>query len=103
MPATLSKSVAERRAAILERAEKIRNRKKLRIGIPRVLNQYSQNPFFSAYFEALGIPANNIIYSDFTSEELYKEGAKRGAICKSVASEPVRLDETMVKLVECIH
>lgn len=76
----ISKSVAERRAAILERAEKIRNRKKLRIGIPRVLNQYSQNPFFSAYFEALGIPANNIVYSDFTSEELYKEGAKRGAI-----------------------
>lgn len=73
-------AVAEKRAAVLARAEKIRNRKKLRIGIPRVLNQYSQNPFFSAYFESLGIPANNLVYSDFTSEELYKEGAKRGAI-----------------------
>ncbi len=62
------------------RAEKIRARKKLRIGIPRVLNQYSQNPFFSAYFEALGIPPRNLVYSDFTSEEMYKEGAKRGAI-----------------------
>lgn len=72
--------LAERRQAARDRAEKIRNRKKLRIGIPRVLNQYSQNPFFSAYFEALGIPARNLVYSDYTSEELYKEGAKRGAI-----------------------
>lgn len=62
------------------RAEKIRARAKLRIGIPRVLNQYSQNPFFSAYFEALGIKPNNIVYSDYTSEEMYKEGSKRGAI-----------------------
>ncbi len=62
------------------RVEAINRRKKLRIGIPRVLNQYSQNPFFSAYFEALGVPYKNLVYSDFTSEELYKEGAKRGAI-----------------------
>jgi predicted CoA-substrate-specific enzyme activase len=62
------------------RADKIRARGKLRIGIPRVLNQYSQNPFFSAYFESLGIKAANIVYSDYTSEEMYKEGAKRGAI-----------------------
>jgi predicted CoA-substrate-specific enzyme activase len=72
--------IAERKKATVARAEKIRNRKNLRIGIPRVLNQYSQNPFFSAYFEALGIPARNLVYSDFTSEEMYKEGAKRGAI-----------------------
>ncbi len=76
----LAKTVAERRAGVIARAAKIRARKTLRIGIPRVLNQYSQNPFFSAYFESLGIPANNLVYSDFTSEELYKEGAKRGAI-----------------------
>lgn len=63
-----------------KRIELIKRREKLRIGIPRVLNQYSQNPFFSAYFESLGVPARNIVYSDFTSEELYKEGAKRGAI-----------------------
>lgn len=62
------------------RAEVLKRRASMRIGIPRVLNQYSQNPFFSAYFEALGIQARNIVYSDFTSEELYKEGAKRGAI-----------------------
>ncbi|MEM6290108.1 MAG: BadF/BadG/BcrA/BcrD ATPase family protein [Myxococcota bacterium] len=75
-----AKLLAERRAAAKERAEKIRNRGNLRIGIPRVLNQYSQNPFFSAYFESLGIKPRNIVYSDYTSEEMYKEGAKRGAI-----------------------
>jgi hypothetical protein len=35
---------------------------------------------FTGYFASLGIKAENIVYSDFTSEELYKEGAKRGAI-----------------------
>src|SRR5262249_13824372 len=33
-----------------------------------------------AYFESLGIPPQNLVYSGFTSEELYKQGAKRGAI-----------------------
>ena len=63
-----------------KRAELMKKRKNLRIGIPRVLNMYSQNPVFSAYFESLGIPSENLVYSDFTTEELYKEGAKRGAI-----------------------
>ncbi len=70
----------ERLDAMQRRITLMKKRETLRIGIPRVLNQYSQNPFFSAYFEALGVPAKNLIYSDFTSEELYKEGAKRGAI-----------------------
>jgi predicted nucleotide-binding protein (sugar kinase/HSP70/actin superfamily) len=48
--------------------------------MPRALNMYSQTPVFSAYFEALGVKAENIVYSDYTSEQLYKEGAKRGAI-----------------------
>jgi predicted CoA-substrate-specific enzyme activase len=63
-----------------KRIELMRKRKDLRIGIPRILNMYSVNPIFSAYFEALGIPAENLIYSDYTNESLYKEGAKRGAI-----------------------
>ena len=62
------------------RAELMKRRKDLRIGVPRILNVYSVMPIFSAYFEALGIQAENIIYSDFTNEQLYKEGAKRGAI-----------------------
>ncbi|HRI06781.1 MAG TPA: BadF/BadG/BcrA/BcrD ATPase family protein [Nannocystaceae bacterium] len=70
----------DRLVAVQRRIEAMKKRATLRIGIPRVLNQYSQNPFFSAYFESLGVPAKNLVYSDYTSEELYKEGAKRGAI-----------------------
>src|SRR5439155_993277 len=62
------------------RVELMKRRKGLRIGIPRILNMYSIAPILSAYFESLGIPAENLIYSDYTSETLYKEGAKRGAI-----------------------
>ena len=62
------------------RAELMKKRATLRIGIPRILNMYSVNPIFSAYFEALGIPAENLVYSDYTNEQLYKDGAKRGAI-----------------------
>src|SRR5207344_1424177 len=62
------------------RNELAAGRESLRIGIPKVLNQYSLNPLFAAYFESLGVPPQNLVYSDYTNEELYKEGAKRGAI-----------------------
>ena len=62
------------------RAELIRKRAQIRIGIPRVLNIYSQAPVFAGYFGSLGVEPENIVYSDFTTEQLYKEGAKRGAI-----------------------
>jgi len=62
------------------RVELMKKRSEIRIGIPRVLNMYSQNPIFSAYFESLGVKPENLVYSDYTSETLYKEGAKRGAI-----------------------
>jgi predicted CoA-substrate-specific enzyme activase len=63
-----------------KRAELMKRRAEIKIGIPRVLNQYSTNPLFSAYFESLGIQPQNLIYSDYTDEKLYKDGAKRGAI-----------------------
>lgn len=55
-------------------------RSKMRIGIPRVLAIVSHAPVFSAYFETLGIKDTNIIYSDVTSDELYRKGSKRGSI-----------------------
>ncbi len=58
----------------------MKKRGDIKIGVPRVLNMYSCNPFFSAYFESLGVNPKNIVYSDFTSEQLYKEGNKRGSI-----------------------
>ena len=55
-------------------------REEVRIGIPKVLNMYSQTPFFMAYFQALGVPHKNIVFSKTTDEKMYKEGAKRGSI-----------------------
>ena len=63
-----------------KRIELMRRRKDLVIGIPRVLNMYSLMPWFSAYFESLGVKAENIVLSHYTSDRLYREGAKRGAI-----------------------
>ena len=63
-----------------ERRALMENRKNLRIGIPRVLNIYTYAPLFNAYFESLGVQPENIIYSDYTSSELYRAGASRGAI-----------------------
>ena len=62
------------------RIELMQRRETLRIGMPRVLNMYVYAPFFSAYFESLGVPGGNLVYSDFTSGELYREGSGRGAI-----------------------
>jgi predicted CoA-substrate-specific enzyme activase len=62
------------------RMELMQRRETLRIGMPRVLNMYVYAPFFSAYFESLGVPGGNLVYSDFTSGDLYREGSGRGAI-----------------------
>jgi len=62
------------------RSEAMVNRSKLRIGIPRVTLMYSQAPLFQGYFESLGIKKGNIIFSDYTTENLYKSGCKRGSI-----------------------
>jgi predicted CoA-substrate-specific enzyme activase len=68
-----SKGAKERRALM-------ENRGTVRVGIPRVLNIYTYAPLFNAYFESLGVQPENIIYSDYTSSELYRAGASRGAI-----------------------
>jgi activator of 2-hydroxyglutaryl-CoA dehydratase/predicted nucleotide-binding protein (sugar kinase/HSP70/actin superfamily) len=62
------------------RGEAMKRRPTLRIGMPRVLNMYTYAPFFSGYFESLGIAGTNLVYSDYTSGEMYREGATRGAI-----------------------
>ncbi|GEC89619.1 BadF/BadG/BcrA/BcrD ATPase family protein [Brevibacillus brevis] len=55
-------------------------RNQIRIGIPRVLNIWSTAPFWRTYFETLGVDKNNIVFSDFTSEEMWQEGGKYGSI-----------------------
>ncbi|RPJ43294.1 MAG: hypothetical protein EHM19_08975 [Candidatus Latescibacterota bacterium] len=61
-------------------AETRRRRAEIRIGMPRALNMYSMGPLFTAYFESLGIPSANLVWSDYSSEQMYREGAKRGAV-----------------------
>ena len=63
-----------------ERVALMQRRKHLRVGIPRVLNIYTYAPLFNAYLESLGVQPENIIYSDYTTQELYRAGANRGAI-----------------------
>src|SRR5207244_790737 len=55
-----------------ERIAKMQNRKNIRIGIPRVLNVYTYAPLFNGYFQSLGLASENIVYSDYTSGELYR-------------------------------
>ena len=63
-----------------ERSQARSHRAALRIGMPRVLNMYSTAPLWRAYFEALGVPAHNIVFSDFTSEEMWEAGGRYGSI-----------------------
>src|SRR5438067_2185811 len=67
-------------AAQKRRVELMKKRAELKIGMPKALNMYSCGPFFTAYFESLGVKAENLLWSEYTNEQLYKEGAKRGAI-----------------------
>ena len=69
----VSKSIKERAALMAKRGD-------YRVGIPRLLNTYTYAPLFNAYFASLGMKAENIVYSDYTTPELYRAGASRGAI-----------------------
>jgi predicted CoA-substrate-specific enzyme activase len=55
-------------------------RRRVRIGIPRVLNLYSTAPWFRTYFEAIGIPKTGVVFSEATTEEMWVEGGKYGSI-----------------------
>jgi predicted nucleotide-binding protein (sugar kinase/HSP70/actin superfamily) len=61
-------------------ARSVARRTDVRIGIPRVLNLYSTAPLWRTYFEALGLDETNIVFSDQTSEEMWREGARYGSI-----------------------
>jgi predicted CoA-substrate-specific enzyme activase len=63
-----------------QRARRSRDRRNLRVGIPRVFNMYAYAPLFGAYLESLGLLPRNIVYSDFTTTEMYRDGTSRGAI-----------------------
>ncbi|MES0489643.1 MAG: BadF/BadG/BcrA/BcrD ATPase family protein [Leptospirales bacterium] len=56
------------------------NRNQIKIAIPRTLDLYGLQPFFTAYFQFLGIPFENIIFSDLSTEKLYKDGSRNGIV-----------------------
>ncbi len=60
--------------------EATERRRNIRIGIPRVLNNYTFGPFLRTYLEALGVLPQNIVFSDETSEDMWLEGGKYGSI-----------------------
>jgi predicted CoA-substrate-specific enzyme activase len=55
-------------------------RRNIQVAIPKVLNIYSLAPFLRTYLEALGLNDKNIIFSDFSNEDMYLEGAKYGSV-----------------------
>ncbi len=55
-------------------------RKNLKVCIPKVLNVYSLAPFLRTYLEALDLKALNIVFSGFSSEDMFLEGAKYGSV-----------------------
>ena len=55
-------------------------RENIKIAMPRVLNMYTVSPFFSAYFEALGLNFRHITYSDYTDPLMWYKGSRRGSI-----------------------
>ncbi len=61
-------------------ADAVAKRKKIRIGLPRVLNMWFTGPLWRTYFETLGISKRNVVWSDETSEELWQAGGKYGSI-----------------------
>ncbi|MCZ7586617.1 MAG: acyl-CoA dehydratase activase-related protein [Deltaproteobacteria bacterium] len=71
-------------------AEAWEARKRIKIGMPRVLNMYTLAPFFRTYFETVGIPIKNIIFSVESSEEMFTEGGKYGSIDPCYPSKVVQ-------------
>ena len=75
---TLRKQIS--RKFHLSNKDDIQYRKHLSIAIPKVLNIYSLAPFLRTYLEALDINPLNIVFSGFSNEDMYLEGAKYGSV-----------------------
>ena len=52
----------------------------MRVGIPKVLNNWTLAPFFRAYWRRWACQKQNIVFSDETSEEMWQKGGKYGSI-----------------------
>lgn len=70
--------------------EAAKKRRRWRVGMPRVLNMYSTGPFWTAYFQALGVDARNVVWSDESGEEMFAEGGKYGSVDPCYPSKVVQ-------------
>jgi len=86
---TSTKDVSVTRKRLFRIARRVVNRgfkrshadlSNVRIGMPRVMNLYSTAPFFRTFFETVGLPKDNLIWSPPTSEEMWVEGGRYGSI-----------------------
>jgi predicted nucleotide-binding protein (sugar kinase/HSP70/actin superfamily) len=58
-----------------------KDRSKLRVGIPKVLNIWTTHQFWVGFLKALGVSSENIVFSSDTSEEQGREfGKGRGTV-----------------------
>ncbi len=57
-----------------------RDLSRIRVGMPRILGMYSEAPFFRTYFETLGMPKQNVVFSDPTDEPMWLEGSRYGSV-----------------------
>jgi predicted nucleotide-binding protein (sugar kinase/HSP70/actin superfamily) len=74
------KKKAFKRAFERSPADSWEARRAIRIGIPKVLNIWTIAPFMRTYLESLGVQKQNVVFSDYTSEEMWLEGGKYGSI-----------------------
>jgi predicted CoA-substrate-specific enzyme activase len=81
-PASATTKLPRKLISLLPSAVRQREllRARMHIGIPKVLNLYTYAPLFSAYFEALGVPAENLHYSHFSTPERYQQAAGFSAV-----------------------
>ncbi len=68
------------RAFLRSPGEAVERRRSIRIGIPRALDVYRLAPFLRTYLEALGVEPGNIVFSDETSDGMWAEGGRYGAV-----------------------
>jgi activator of 2-hydroxyglutaryl-CoA dehydratase/predicted nucleotide-binding protein (sugar kinase/HSP70/actin superfamily) len=78
--ATSAKRVQITRGFQRSSAEAAQRRARVRIGIVKALNLYSTAPFWRTYLETVGIQKQHVVFSDYTSEEMWQEGGKYGSI-----------------------
>jgi len=57
-----------------------RRRATVRIGLPRALDLHQTAPFFLGYLHAIGLKREQIHFSGRSTEQLFRQGARRGAI-----------------------